>query len=55
MKSNGVIGKLMPVLNLYNSEGGATSDLTNATVRLLLNLSFDSDLRTGVNILSNHA
>ena len=55
MKCHGVISKLMPVLSLHNSNRtepaaaatgpAATSDLTNATVRLLLNLSFDSDLR----------
>ena len=56
MKAHGVISKLMPVLSTgtetaAGSQPGAapaaaaTSDLTNATVRLLLNLSFDSDLR----------
>ena len=57
MKAHGVISKLMPVLSTGTETAvgsqpaapapaaAATSDLTNATVRLLLNLSFDSDLR----------
>ena len=57
MKANGVINKLVPILSLSSNcgrmgmsapeggGGGASADLTNATVRLLLNLSFDSELR----------
>ena len=57
MKANGVINKLVPILSLSSNSGrmgmsapeggggGASADLTNATVRLLLNLSFDSELR----------
>ena len=58
MKANGVITKLVPILSLSSNSGrmgvsapegggggGASADLTNATVRLLLNLSFDSELR----------
>ena len=46
MKVSNIITHLVPILTHYNNDSSTgAADLTNATVRLLLNLSFDSELR----------